>query len=196
LSPHWHSTLFGAYYFVGCFYSALAALAVLSSLSVKSMGLEAFIQGRHLRDLGNLMLAFCMVTGDFFYSQFLVIWYGDLPHETRYVLSRVRENPWDRLAWAVLFIAFAIPFVALLSRSVKTKPALMSTLGITILIGLWLERFLLVVPSIWKEGTIPLGLMELLITAGYFGIMALCVLLFLRKFPILPVSDPLFRSSL
>jgi hypothetical protein len=71
----------------------------------------------------------------------------------------------------------------------------MSTLGITILIGLWLERFLLVVPSIWKEGAIPLGLMELLITAGYFGIMALCVLLFLRKFPILPVSDPLFRES-
>lgn len=196
LSPHWHSTLFGAYYFVGCFYGALAALAVLASLSVRSLGLDAFIEGRHFRDLGNLMLAFCMVTGDFFYSQFLVIWYGDLPYETRYVLLRVRENPWDRLAWAVLFVTFAIPFVALLSRSVKTKPALMSTLGITILIGLWLERFLLVVPSIWKEDNIPLGLLELLITAGYFGIVALCILLFLRKFPILPVSDPLFRSGL
>jgi hypothetical protein len=196
LSPHWHSTLFGAYYFVGCFYGALAALAVLSSLSTRLVGLGAFIQGDHFHDLGNLMLAFCMVTGDFFYSQFLVIWYGNLPVETRFVLSRVRESPWDRLAWAVLLICFVIPFVLLLSRRIKMNGVVMMLVGITILIGMWLERFLLVVPSIWKEGSIPLGLMELLITAGFFGIVSLCVLLFLRKFPVLPVGDPLFRENL
>jgi Ni/Fe-hydrogenase subunit HybB-like protein len=196
LSPHWHSTLFGAYYFVGCFYSGLAGLAVLSYFAARNMRLEGFIENKHFHDLGKLLLAFCMVAGDFFYSQFLVIWYGNLPNETRYVLLRVRESPWDLLAWAVLFICFAIPFCLLLSRKFKRKPALMMILGITILVGMWLERFLLVVPSIWKGGTIPLGLMELLITAGFFGIVALCVFLFLQKFPVLPVSDPLFREGL
>jgi Ni/Fe-hydrogenase subunit HybB-like protein len=141
-------------------------------------------------------LAFCLVTGDFFYSQFLVIWFGDLPHETRYVLLRVRESPWDLLAWTVLFVCFAIPFVVLLSRNLKQKPAFMMVLAVIILIGMWLERFLLIVPSLWKEGYIPLGLMELLITAGFFGIVALCVLLFLQKFPIFPLADPLFRENL
>jgi Ni/Fe-hydrogenase subunit HybB-like protein len=196
LSPHWHSTLFGAYYFVGSFYTGLAALAVLSFLSTKTTELGEIIRGKHFHDLGNLLLAFCLVTGDFFYSQFLVIWFGNLPNETRYVLLRVRESPWDRLAWTVLFICFAIPFAVLLSRKFKQKPALMMTLGITILSGMWLERFLLVVPSLWKGPDFPLGFMELLITAGFFGIVALCILLFLRKVPILPVSDPLFRENL
>lgn len=194
LSPHWHSTLFGAYFFVGSFYSALAALAVLSFTASSRMGLGSFIQQQHFHDLGNLLMAFCLVTGDFFYSQFLVIWFGDLPHETHYVLARVRENPWDCLAWTVLFMAFAIPFVLLLSRRIKRKPELLALLALVILVGMWLERFLLVVPSIWKAGTFPLGLMELLITGGFLGIVALCVLLFLRRVPLLPVSDPLLSK--
>jgi hypothetical protein len=196
LNPRWHSTLFGAYYFVGSFYSALAALAVLSCLSVSKMGLEDFIRPSHFQDLGKLMLAFCVVTGDFFYSQFLVIWFGNLPNETRYVLLRVRESPWDLLAWAVLFICFVVPFVVLLSRKVKMKPVLMMAVGVVIMVGMWLERFLLVVPSIWKEGNMPLGLMEVLITTGFFGLVGLCILLFLQRVPVLPVGDPLFREGL
>jgi len=129
LSPHWHSTLFGAYFFVGCFYGALAAMAILASLSAGLMGLGAFIRDDHFRDLGNLLLAFCMVTGDFFYSQFLVIWYGNLPVETRFVLLRVRESPWDLLAWAVLLICFVIPFVLLLSRRIKMNGVVMMFWG-------------------------------------------------------------------
>lgn len=196
LNPRWHSTLFGAYYFVGSFYSALAALAVLSCWAVREMGLGDFIKPHHFHDLGKLMLAFCVVTGDFFYSQFLVIWFGNLPNETRYVLLRVRESPWDLFAWAVLFVCFVMPFVVLLSRKVKRKPFLMMLLGITILSGMWLERFLLIVPSVWKESGVPLGLTELLITTGFFGLVALCILLFLRRVPVLPVGDPLFREGL
>ncbi len=196
LSPHWHSTLFGAYYFVGSFYSALAAMAVLSYLAARKMGLEHTIQAKHFHDLGKLMLAFCLVTGDFFYSQFLVIWYGNLPVETRYVLLRVRESPWDLLAWTVLVLAFAMPFAVLLSRKVKTKPVLMMAVGVAIMVGMWLERFLLVIPSLWKEGNVPLGLTEVLITTGFFGLVGLCILLFLQRVPVLPVGDPLFREGL
>ena len=119
LDPHWSSTLFGAYYFIGSFYTALAALLILAGLARAFLGLERFIQPRHFHDLGKLLLAFCLITGDFFYSQFLVIWYGNLPEETRYVLLRVRHSPWEPLAWTVLVACFALPFVVLLSRKIK-----------------------------------------------------------------------------
>jgi hypothetical protein len=192
LDPHWTSTLFGAYYFIGSFYSALAMLVILTALKSSSAGLKDYISNRHFYDLGKLLLGFCLLTGDFFYSQFLVIWYGNLPEETKYVILRVRRSPWEPLAWAVLTVCFLIPFVVLLSRKVKMRPNPMILLSVLILIGMWFERFLLIAPSLWKGQTIPFGFEEVFITAGYFGGMGLTVLYFLNKFPILPVSDPLF----
>ncbi len=195
LDPHWVSTLFGAYFFIGCFYSALAALIVLAACCARPMGLEGLVQPRHFHDLGKLLLGFCLVTGDFFYSQFLVIWYGNLPEEARYVLLRVRQEPWEVLAWIVLAVCFALPFVVLLSRKIKISPRPMMVLAGMVLVGMWLERFLLVVPSIWKGEAIPLGLPEIGVTAGFLGAMGLCVVGFLRWAPALPVSDPLFREA-
>jgi Ni/Fe-hydrogenase subunit HybB-like protein len=196
LDPHWVSTLFGAYYFMGSFYTALAGLMVLCGISLSAYGLQDFIMPKQFHDLGKLLLGFCVVTGDFFYSQFLVIWYGNLPEEAQYVILRVRNTPWQFLAWTVLIVCFALPFVILLNRKIKMKPRAMVILGIIILIGMWLERLLLIAPSLWKEAQLPLGMIELLISAGFLGIMALCVLLFLRQFPILPLSDPLFIEML
>lgn len=196
LNPHWYSTLFGAYFFIGAFYAGLAAVMILSCLAIRSMGLDKFIHKKQLHDLGKLLLAFCIVTGDFFYAQFLVIWYGNLPIETRYVILRVREAPWSSIAWLVLIVCYALPFIVLLSKKVKMKPVAMIVLSSVILTGMLIERFLLIVPSIWKGGGFPLGIMEILITAGFFGIMALCVLFFFQKFPMLPISDPLFQKGL
>lgn len=196
LDPHWYSTLFGAYFFTGSFYSGLAALFILAVLAVKRMGIGDFIAPRQFHDLGKLLLGFCVLTGDFFYAQFFVIWYANLPEETRYVLLRVRQPPWEPLAWVVLVAAFGIPFVVLLSRKIKMKPVPMVILSALILAAMWLERFLLVAPSLWKGGPIPLGWMELMITAGFFGLVALCTLGFLRRYPVLPVSDPLFQELL
>jgi hypothetical protein len=193
LDPHWVSTLFGAYYFIGSLYTALAMLLVLALWSRKALDLEPFLPTKHFHDLGKLLLGFCLMTGDFFYSQFLVIWYGNLPEEARYVILRIRFSPWEPLAWTVLATCFAFPFVLLLSRRIKTKPLPMLVLCVIILVGMWLERFLLVAPSLWKGREMPLGLMEVAITAGFLGIMGACVLSFLRRFPVLPVGDPLMR---
>ncbi|MBI5603442.1 MAG: polysulfide reductase NrfD [Deltaproteobacteria bacterium] len=195
LSPHWYSTLFGMYFFTGAFYSALAALIFLSVLSVKAFDLENFIGEKQFHDLGKLLLGFCLVTGDFFFSQFLVIWYGNLPEETRFVITRVNSLPWKPLAWTVLVLCFALPFGVLLSRKAKMKQDLMLILSGIILIGMWLERFLLVAPSLWKGKELPLGLSELLISLGFLGLMGFSILWFLGRFPLLPVSDPLFEKT-
>ncbi len=196
LDPEWVSTLFGAYYFVGSFYTGLAAVMVLAALSVRKEVFRKFIQPKQFHDLAKLMFAFCVVTGDFFYAQFLVIWYGDLPDETKFVILRVHTAQWQPLAWFVLIVCFALPFIVLLSRKIKMKPIAMMAIGIVILAGMWFERFLLVVPSTWRAETFPLGPIEILITMGFFGIMALCLLFFFSKVPMLPVSDPLFREPL
>ena len=199
LDPHWYSTLFGAYYFVGSFYSGLAALVLLAGFFKETLGKETdlgrILQPRHFHDLGKLFFGFCMMTGYLFYTQFLVIWFGNIPEETHYLIKRLYQMPWKGLALSILFIAFGIPFILLLTRKIKMKPGALIGLGFVVLAGMWLERFLLIVPSLSKSQEIPLGLSEIMITGGFFGAMTLTVLFFLNKFPLLPSSDPLFQEE-
>jgi Ni/Fe-hydrogenase subunit HybB-like protein len=196
LDPHWVSTLFGAYYFMGSFYLALAAVTIISCVAVKVLDLGSLIRPKQFHDLGKLMFGFCVVTGDFFYAQFLVIWYGNLPEETKFIVHRLHHAPWEPIAWAVLIIVFVIPFLVFLIRKIKMRIIPMLIISSVIFVGMWIERFLLVAPSIWKGHNLPIGIMEVLITMGFLGVMALCLLVFLRKFPILPISDPLLYESL
>lgn len=192
LDPRWVSTLFGAYFFITSLYAGLAMIMILAILLMGIEPLKGLIQPRHFHDLGKLLFGFCVLSGDFFFSQFLVIWYSNLPEESQYVILRIREAPWYFLAWTVLIVSFVGPFVTLLNRSIKMKPIPMLVLSSVILAGIWLERLLQVAPSLWKEGGLPLGFTEIFITGGFFGLMALCLLLFLRSAPLLPTADPLF----
>jgi len=192
LEPHWYSTLFGVWYFIGSFYTGLAALIILLAVGVRHMGMDPFVKGRQRLGLGQLLLGFCLITGDFFFTQLLIIWYGNLPEETVYVLTRMRVGPWPLLSLAVLLACYAIPFAVLLSRRVKMKTRPMVLLAVVILVGIWLERLMLVAPAVWKGDGLPLGIPEVLITAGFGSTVFLCVVLFLRKYPVLPRNDPMF----
>jgi hypothetical protein len=196
LDPHWVSTLFPAYFFIGSLYTALALLVILTAYSLQTENLGDLVNLTHLHDLGKLLLGFCLVTGDFFYSQFLVIWYGNLPEDARYVILRVRQSPWEILAWTVLLVCFVLPFVSLLSRKIKSRPKQMVVLAGMILVGMWLERLLLVAPSLHPEAGLPIGFLELFITIGFLGTMGFSLLLFFHLVPLVPVADPLFHRYL
>jgi hypothetical protein len=196
LEPHWYSTLFPGYYFVNSFYIGLAALAIISSLALNSLGLKALVKPYYFHDLGKILFGFCMMSGYFFYSQFIVIWYGNLPEETRYLIERFRYTPWETLSYVILIITFFVPIFILLFRRVKMSPLLLSLVSVIILLGYWLERFLLVEAVFWKGKSLPIGIPEVGIAAGFFGLVGLSVTLFLRQYPILPISDPLFLKFL
>jgi Polysulphide reductase, NrfD len=196
LDTHWYSTLFGGYFFVGCFYTGIASLYLLSLVSMKNPALGGSIGKGQLHDLGKLLLAFSLLTGYLFYVQFLVIWYANLPEETRFVILRVKTTAWEPLAWAILFMVFILPFFVLLSRRIKTRRTPMIVLCVMILTGMWLERFILVAPSLWGKARPAAGLLELCITAGFFGVVMLCLAAFFKRVPAVPVSDPLFRKLL
>lgn len=194
LDPRWYSTLFGGYFFIGCFYTGIVALYLLSMLVAGTEIFKLYLRPRQLHDLGKLAMAFCIFTGYLFYAQFLTIWYGNLPEETQYVILRVKLTPWEPLAWVVLFMVFLGPLFFFLSRRVKVKRIPVIVISVVIMVGMWLERFILVVPSLWKQDSIPVGATEVLVTAGFFGLMGLSITAFLQRVPLLPISDPLFRE--
>ena len=142
-----------------------------------------------MHDLGKLLFGFCILWAYMFWSQYLVIWYGDLAEETEFVYHRM-HGPWEPVATAVFAMAFAVPFVVLLSRAVKTWAPGLALVAAVAFAGMWLERFILVAPSLWHGEGVPLGLLELLVTAGVLGLFVVCYTTFLDLFPTLPVSDP------
>ncbi len=188
LDSHWISTLFGWYFFIGNFYVGLAAIAISAVLMRRRFHLEESITPPLFHDLGKLIFGFSFFWVYLFWSQYLTIWYGNLPEETEYIIVRVKEFPWAYLSWAVLVLAWVIPFLALLGRNAKRNPLVLIFVSTIVVIGIWLERYVLVVPSLWHEGTLPLGWVELLVTLGFFAAFVFSYLISIRKFRVFPPS--------
>ena len=185
MDPHWISTLFGAYNFVKAFYVGLGALIILAAIIRLRQGEASALNATHFHDIGKLYFAFCLLWADFFYVQLLVIYYGNIPEETHYVIIRTVLAPWSKLAWTVFFVCFIGPFFILLRQSAKTKPVLMLIICSVVIVGIWLEHFLLLGPALSHEATreIPLSLSDGLISLGFLGLMAFAIGYFLRIFP-------------
>jgi Ni/Fe-hydrogenase subunit HybB-like protein len=182
--PHWYSTLFGAYSFAKAIYMGLGALIILAAVLQLRPGNGFEIPASHFHDVGKLFFAFCLVWADFFYAQLVVIWYGNISEETTYIIERVMTAPWNILAWVVFIVCFIVPFLVLLNKKVKTLPRFMMVFCGVIIAGMWLEHLLLLGPALNHHATsIPLGITDVLITMGFFGLMAFAVSGYLKQFP-------------
>jgi hypothetical protein len=184
MDPHWYSTLFGAYTFVKAFYIALGGLIILASILHLNPATEFKLKPSDFHDIGKLFFAFCMVWGDFFYVQLVVIWYGNIPEETAYLIERTMTPPWNYLAWFVFIICFIIPFIILLNRKIKTKPRFMSVLCALVIMGIWLEHLLILGPALNPHvSALPLDLTDGLMFLGFGSLMAVTIRFFLNLFP-------------
>src|SRR5690606_32313358 len=119
------------------------------------------------------------------WSQYIVIWYGLLPWEQPFFINRF-EEPFGKIAATVVLFVFALPFFGLLTRPPKKVPAIVGFFAGLVLVGHWLERFMITVPSIWESPELPLGLPEIGIGLGFMGLFLACYLWFVRTFPLLP----------
>lgn len=189
LDAHWFSALLGGYYLTGNLTAGAALLALVAAAGSGRLGIAGRVGSRQLHDAGNLLFGLSILWAYMLWSQYLVIWYGDLPEEARFIHERM-HGAWAPVAWTVLAAVFAVPFVLLLSRAVKLRPAALAAVAGLVLGGMWLERFLLVAPSLWRGDGLPLGLPELLVTAGTASLFVVCYAGFLQRVPVLPVSDP------
>jgi hypothetical protein len=193
LSPGWMSVLYPAYFFIGAWLSALAGMAVMGALFKKHMGLDSFASNQW-HDLGKLIFAFCIFWAYLWFSQYLPIWYGNMPRETLFIEPR-SQAPW--LPWTIAFFAcvFVLPFLLLLWQKVKMIPGYLASVAGVILLGMWLDRFTAVVPTIWTESGVPFGVVELLVTLGFLGVFGLCYALYASTFPMVPLRDSIIVGS-
>jgi hypothetical protein len=174
LSPLWHSTLFGWWYFAGAFWSAIVMIAFAACLLRPVLGAgNAFTHGRVLHDMGKMIFAFSIFWTYTLFAQYIVIWYGDIPVETFFVVLRTQYLPWSFLSWLTLTLVWILPFFVLLGVRPKRTPGILGTIAFLGICGIWLENYVLVVPSL-SPRTIPFGWVEILVTAGFAGAFWLC----------------------
>ena len=184
MDPHWISTLFGAYHFVKSFFIGLGALIILAAIVKIRQGDASGLKANHFHDVGKLFFGFCLLWADFFYVQLMVIYYGNIPEETHYVIIRTMLAPWNKLAWTVFIVCFIGPFFILLNQRIKTKPVLMLIICSVVIAGIWLEHLLLLGPALSHDPqSIQLTLTDGLISLGFLGLMALAIGYFLKIFP-------------
>lgn len=146
LTPEWFSTMWGVYQFSGIFLSGLAVITIVS-VGLQRLGpWRDTLTENHLRDLGILTFSFSCFWMYIWLSQYMLIWYSNLPEETFYFVDRVRA------AWGPLFVAniclnWAIPFVVLIPRTAKRNAKVMLRVAVVILVGRWLDLYLMILPS-------------------------------------------------
>jgi hypothetical protein len=190
LEPYWRSALLGGHLFMSTLYLGMAGLILATWLVAGPLGLGRALDADRCQDLGKLLSALALFTTYLFYSQFLPIWYGNLRDEVSFVLPRLYAWPWRGVGYAVLVMAYLGPFVFLLPAGAKRRLSTLAGVAMVAAAGLWLERSLLILPSLWPEPSLPLGLVEAAVTLGFLSAFAGSALLFLHRFPGLPVGDP------
>ncbi|HTI03764.1 MAG TPA: hypothetical protein VL549_00495 [Gemmatimonadales bacterium] len=197
LARNWVSNLFGVFYFMGSFLAALMLLAILALVLRGTMGLGAIYSQRQQHDLGKLCFGFTVFWAYLMWSQFLVIWYGNLPDETYFIFYRL-VGVWKPVGVAVFLMVFLIPFIGLLGVKPKKFTFTMVGFATISLVGIWLERYLEVVPSINQGRGPAIGLPEVGVTLFFGGLFLLAWSWFAGRYPIISprlAADALEREA-
>ncbi len=194
LEPHWFSTIFGAWFFMGALWGGVAATAWATVYAKgRDPDLNKLMGVQQLHDLGKMAFAFTVFWAYLFWSQYIVIWYGKLPWEQAWIIHRA-EAPWSGLTLLTLVLCFLVPFAGLIGRKSKMTPWTLQLFTTVILVGLWLERYLMVVPSLDHSGA-TITPWEPLIGLFFLGIFLWSIRWFLTTFPAVQIWQPMVQPE-
>lgn len=193
LQPAWHSTIFGPYFVVGAIFSGIAGLIVTMIIFRRAYGLQYYLKPIHFRYLGQLLLIMALLWFYFTFAEYLTGYYGAEPEELKVFWSKF-SGPFWPFFWSMVLCNFVIPLLCLTSlRQHAVGKVLIASLSI--IIGMWLERFIIVVPTLsfprlpFPEGVYAPTWVEWGETAGSLGLFALFYLLFTKFFPIISIWE-------
>ena len=207
LDPSWSSTIFGVYYFAGCVIGCIATLIISVLLLQRAGYLRRSVTIEHFHDLGKLLFGFTFFWGYIAFSQFMLMWYANLPEETRWFLrhgattshvpgtTQTTVNGWSYVIVAILFGHLLIPFAGLLSRHVKRNPAVLCFWAIWMLTFHWIDLFWVVMPQ-YNGEHIVFGLVEIAALIGVGGIFLWAVLSRAVQGAVRPTHDPRLSAAL
>jgi len=201
LDPHWYSTIFGLLTVVGQGLSALAFTIAVLALIASSGALSGSLTARHFHDLGKLLLAFVMLWAYLSFSQFLIIWSGNLPEEIPWYIERIRGG-WGIVALLLVIGHFALPFALLLSRDLKRHSNLLARVAIFVIAMRLVDLIWLVAPTFSHGGgdghpglSLQVHWMDIVLPIGLAGVWIFLFARHLRSRALLPFNDPYFKEA-
>jgi hypothetical protein len=193
LQPHWYSTIWGVYCFAGLFQSTMAALTILTVYMMKKGLVRGLVTHDHLHDLGKFLKAFTVFYAYIGFSQFLLIWYANLPEETIFYLAR-STGGWMMATLSLLIMKFAVPFLLLLPKAAKRSPAHLVLVSTLILVMQYVDIHWMVYPvfsDTWVFSWYEVGTFVM-----FAGVFLYAITTFLAKNQLVPVKDPRIEESI
>ena len=191
IDPHWFSTLFGWYVFASMAVSGVTSIALIS-IYLKSKGYLPNVNDNHIHDLGKFMFGFSVFWTYLWFSQFMLIWYSNIPEEVVYFISRIED--YTLPFWGMVVINFILPFLILVSSNFKRVSWIITMAGIIILVGHYIDVYNMIMPSAvgdqWGFGVPELGSLMF-----FGGIFILTVFYSLTKAPLEAKGDPFNEES-
>ncbi|MEO6656034.1 MAG: hypothetical protein ABIO36_08110 [Pyrinomonadaceae bacterium] len=201
LDPHWFSTMWGLLFVAGWALSCFCFVVVILAFLVDKGPMNGVLGKRHFHDLGKLMLALVMVWAYFNFSQFLIIWSGNLPEETTWYLTRWRGG-WVYVAVSLILLHFAFPFLLLLKQDFKRRPVYLASIALFILFMRLVDMFYQIGPSyrvspgVLEQGAFFVSWLDFVGVISIGGIWLWWFFGELLKRPIVPVKDPYFEEAI
>jgi hypothetical protein len=194
VEPEWFSSIYGVYYYSGATVGGLAAVILLAIVAQKAGYAAKAITTEHYHDMGKLLFGFVVFWGYIAFSQYMLIWYANIPEETIWYMAR-QKPAW--LGFSVVLLAghLFIPFLGLISREVKRRKLLLGFWCVWLLLFHWLDMYYLVMPSFTTD-RFPLGLIDVCLLVGLGGLYVAGVLRTARGVALVPAKDPRLGEAL
>lgn len=193
IDAHWYSTMYSWYTFASSFVAGIA-LITLFVIYLKNKGYLEIVNEEHLHDLGKFMFAFSIFWTYLWFSQFMLIWYANIPEETVYFQPRVRGQ-YRGIFWLNLIINFVAPILILMRRSSKRNYATITFMAVLLLFGHWLDFYQMVFASPFREH-VPLNLFDFGVAAGFVGLILFATGNALSKRPLYASNHPFFKETI
>ncbi len=190
IDAHWFSTLFGWYMFISTFVAAVAIIIVLLFV-LRRMGYMEHVNDEHLHDLGKYLFGFSIFWAYLWVSQYLLIWYSNIPEETIYYVKRIQD--FEGMFYANVIINFLAPFLILMARDTKRRLNWLIAAAVIVFIGHWLDMYLAIMPG--AIGHADFGILEIGMTVFVAAIFLFTFFTNFAKAPVVPENHPFFKES-
>ena len=194
LLPTWYSTIFGIYCFAGLFQSFFAIIIPIAIFMKRSGLVKGYVTEDHYHDLAKFMKGFTVFWAYIAFSQFMLIWYANIPEETEYYIMRA-QNGWMGLSMALLIFRFIVPFLALLPKAAKRNENHLLVVSGLILVMQYLDIYWMVYPNFY-DGQVTFGLWEIGMFLGFAGLFLFVLFRFFTKNSIVALKDPRMQEAI
>jgi hypothetical protein len=192
--PQWFSTLWGGWQFAIMMQTLMAAMLIVMFI-LKKTNVGDYLQRKNFHDVGKLMHGFTIFFAYLTYAHILTYWYGNVPEETEYFIHRMHQ-PWLGFVLVIPILGFVIPLYSLVFKAAKWTAKVTIPLALMILLAQWFTYLVVVMPQVVEADSWSFPVIEIGMFLGMLGLFASSFFWFSKRYPMLPLADPLFREAL